>query len=65
MDGDEKTTPGVTIFQFSMYHIMKEALQPRLGKEYFRLSLNNPDHWDFFKNLKFIQRLFHLKKKST
>ena len=34
-----------------MYHIMKEALQPRLGKEYFRLYLNNPDHWDFFKNL--------------
>ena len=51
-DGNMKTTSlGATIFQFSMYHIMKEALQPTLGKEYFRLYLNNPDHWDFFKNL--------------
>ena len=51
-DGNMKTSSvGATIFQFSMYHIMKEALQPMLGKEYFRLYLNNPDHWDFFKNL--------------
>ena len=51
-DGNMKTSSvGATIFQFSMYHIMKEALQPTLGKEYFRLYLNNPDHWDFFKNL--------------
>ena len=51
-DGNmEITSVGATIFQFSMYHIMKEALQPALGKEYFRLYLNNPDHWDFFKNL--------------
>ncbi len=51
-DGNMKTSSlGATIFQFSMYHIMKEALQPILGKEYFRLYLNNPDHWDFFKNL--------------
>jgi len=51
-DGNmEITSLGATIFQFSMYHIMKEALQPALGKEYFRLYLNNPDHWDFFKNL--------------
>ena len=38
-----------------MYHIMKEALQPTLGKEYFRLYLNNPDHWDFFKNLIYLK----------
>ena len=51
-DGNMKTSSvGATIFQFSMYHIMKQALQPTLGKEYFRLYLNNPDHWDFFKNL--------------
>ena len=51
-DGNMKTSSvGATIFQFSMYHIMKEALHPTLGKEYFRLYLNNPDHWDFFKNL--------------
>ena len=51
-DGNMKIkSVGATIFQFSMYHIMKEALQPTLGKEYFRLYLNNPDHWDFFKNL--------------
>jgi len=51
-DGNMETgSIGATIFQFSMYHIMKEALQPVLGKQYFRLYLNNPDHWDFFKNL--------------
>lgn len=51
-DGNMKIkSVGATIFQFSMYHVMKEALQPTLGKEYFRLYLNNPDHWDFFKNL--------------
>lgn len=42
---------GGTVFQFTMYHILKEALQPTLGIEYFRLYMNNSVHWDCFKNL--------------
>ena len=64
-DGNMKTSSvGATIFQFSMYHIMKQALQPTLGKEYFRLYLNNPDHWDFFKNL-IYSKIFPFENEET
>jgi penicillin amidase len=42
---------GASIFQLTIYHVLKAALEPTLGKDYFRIYMNNLDHWDFFKNL--------------
>ena len=42
---------GASIFQLTIYHVLKTALEPTLGKDYFRIYMNNLDHWDFFKNL--------------
>ena len=42
---------GNSIFQLTIYHILRETLEPSLGKDYFRIYMNNLDHWDFFKNL--------------
>ncbi len=42
---------GASIFQLTIYHILKVALEPTLGEDYFRIYMNNLDHWDFFKNL--------------
>jgi penicillin G amidase len=42
---------GASIFQLTIYHILKAALETTLGKDYFRIYMNNLDHWDFFKNL--------------
>ena len=42
---------GASIFQLTIYHVLKTALEPNLGKDYFRIYMNNLDHWDFFKNL--------------
>ena len=42
---------GASIFQLTIYQVLKVALEPTLGKEYFRIYMNNLDHWDFFKNL--------------
>ena len=44
---------GASIFQLTIYHVLKAALEPTLGKDYFRIYLNNLDHWDFFKNFIF------------
>ena len=42
---------GASIFQLTIYHVLKAALETTLGKDYFRIYMNNLDHWDFFKNL--------------
>ena len=42
---------GASIFQLTIYHVLKAAIEPTLGKDYFRIYMNNLDHWDFFKNL--------------
>ncbi len=42
-----------SIFQLTIYHVLKAALEPTLGKDYFRIYMNNLDHWDFFKNFIF------------
>ena len=42
---------GASIFQFTMYNIIKELLIPPISAEQLKLYMNNPDHWDFFKNL--------------
>ena len=44
---------GASIFQLTIYHVLKAALEPTLGKDYFRIYMNNLDHWDFFKNFIF------------
>ena len=44
---------GAIIFQLTIYHVLKAALEPTLGKDYFRIYMNNLDHWDFFKNIIF------------
>ena len=44
---------GASIFQLTIYHILKASLEPTLGKDYFRIYMNNLDHWDFFKNILF------------
>lgn len=42
-----------SIFQLTIYHGLKSVLEPTLGKDYFRIYMNNLDHWDFFKNFIF------------
>ena len=42
---------GACVFQLTIYHVLKVTLEPTLGKDYFRIYMNNLDHWDFFKNL--------------
>ena len=44
---------GASIFQLTIYHVLKSVLEPTLGKDYFRIYMNNLDHWDFFKNFIF------------
>ena len=44
---------GASIFQLTIYHVLKSVLEPKLGKDYFRIYMNNLDHWDFFKNFIF------------
>ena len=51
-DGNMKINSiGASIFQFTMYNIIKELLVPSISSDQFKLYMNNPDHWDFFKNL--------------
>ena len=42
---------GASIFQLTIYHVLKSVLEPTLGKDYFRIYMNNLDHWDFLKIL--------------
>lgn len=46
----ETSTIGGTIFQFTIYHIMKEALEPHIGPENLKAYLNQVDHWSFLKH---------------
>lgn len=45
-----KTTGG-TVFQFTVYHILKQALEPHIGPDNLKTYLNLVDHWDFLKRL--------------
>ncbi len=42
---------GGTVFQFTLYHILKEALEPHIGPDNLKTYLNLVDHWDFLKRL--------------
>ena len=51
-DGNMKINSiGASIFQFTMYNIIKELLVPSISSEQFKLYMNNPDHWDFLRIL--------------
>ncbi|MEH0019546.1 MAG: penicillin acylase family protein [Desulfobacter sp.] len=42
---------GGTIFQFTVYHILKQALEPHIGPDLLAAYLNQVDHWNFLKEL--------------
>ena len=44
-------TIGGTVFQFTLYHILKQALEPHIGPDNLKTYLNLVDHWDFLKKL--------------
>ncbi len=46
----ETDSRGGSIFQFTIYHIMNEMLEPVVGKEQVISYINLIDHWDFLKN---------------
>ncbi|MCP3940882.1 MAG: penicillin acylase family protein [Desulfobacteraceae bacterium] len=51
-DGFMKTqTIGGTVFQFTIYHILKQTLEPHIGSENLKTYLNLVDHWDFLKQI--------------
>ncbi|MCG8684422.1 MAG: penicillin acylase family protein, partial [Desulfobacterales bacterium] len=42
-------TIGGTVFQFTTYHILKQALADRMGQELFNTYLEHVDYWSFLK----------------
>ena len=48
----ELNTIGGTVFEFTIYHIMKETLESHIGPEYLKTYLNLVDYWNF------LQRFF-------
>jgi len=46
MDTD---TIGGTVFEFTIYHIMKETLESHIGPELLKTYLNQVDYWNFLK----------------
>ncbi|WDP90965.1 MAG: penicillin acylase family protein [Desulfobacter sp.] len=45
----ETDSRGGSVFQFTLYHILKQALEPAMGTENFTAYLNQVDHWNFLK----------------
>jgi len=41
------STIGGSVFQFTIYHILKQALEPHLGPDNLKAYLNQVDHWSF------------------
>jgi penicillin G amidase len=51
-DGSMETdTVGGSVFQFTTYHILKQALGNAMGEVHLTTYLNLVDHWDFLKIL--------------
>jgi len=42
---------GGSVFQFTTYHILKNALEPHLGKANLTTYLNMVDHWSYLKRV--------------
>lgn len=42
---------GATVFHFTTYHILKEALEPHLGPDHLQTYLNLTDYWDALKQM--------------
>ncbi|MCG8618949.1 MAG: penicillin acylase family protein, partial [Desulfobacterales bacterium] len=40
---------GGTIFQFTTYHIVKQALEPHIGPDLLKAYLNQVDYWSYLK----------------
>ncbi|MFC1858744.1 penicillin acylase family protein [Thermodesulfobacteriota bacterium] len=45
----ETSTIGGTVFEFTIYHIMKETLENHIGPEHLKTYLNLVDYWSFLK----------------
>ncbi len=45
----ETQSIGASVFQFTIYHIIKEALEPHIGPDNLKSYLNQVDHWSFLK----------------
>ena len=47
----ETSTIGGTVFEFTIYHIMKETLEDHIGPKHLKTYLNLVDYWSFLKRL--------------
>jgi penicillin amidase len=45
----ESSTTGGTVFEFTIYHMMKETLEGYIGSEHLKTYLNLVDYWSFLK----------------
>lgn len=45
----ETDTVGGSVFQFVIYHILKQTLEPAMGPDNFKAYMNQVDHWSFLK----------------
>jgi penicillin amidase len=45
----ETSTLGGTVFEFTIYHILKETLESHIGPEHLKTYLNLVDYWSFIK----------------